>query len=302
MLSVPEKLRKELLESISNSSPYLKRLTIHQLVPLSLEYTFWPRLKHLSIGRNLATNTIFNNLIHHLGELETLEGCPMYWPNASTPEIRLEKLMTLEVYCHVVHLHRLQFPALFRLSVHDLTGWNTTTPDEIPSISLPVLEALELTTNVHPIWLAALSAPRMRVLTLHEKCTPAAIPLSTFQDNIRFPEVQEFTLQYLCTDQVAISVLECLPNVQKVALSNGGRRWGEPWGLGILQHLAHTDNMLCPRMTKFTLGSLSKRISMNKTLADHCVRQAIKSRSDTGIKMDHFEVHWKVPEESIQYA
>ena len=76
IFSVPEKLQDEILESISSFSPQLKHLTTYQTIPLSLDFPFWSKLRSLSMNHS-STSDLFNNLVPHLRELETLEGGPL---------------------------------------------------------------------------------------------------------------------------------------------------------------------------------------------------------------------------------
>ena len=294
-----EELQNEILKSISSSSPQLKHLATYHYIPSSLDFPFWSKLR--SINLNQGPNKEFlNNLLPYLGEVETLEGCPLRWPDDSTPEIALAKLTTLEVYCVPEYLHKLRLPALLRLSVNELYTRNPAveTNSEL-LISLPALEILEVTARSSSPWLVMLSAPYIRVFTMRHAGWGTHGRISLFR-NIHFPAVQEFTLDYPCTDQVAISALECIPNAEKFVVSSS--LYDGPWGLGILQRLADVENMLCPNMTHFTLGSPNNRVVANKTSARAHVRRAIKNRMDRGVNMVNFEIYFDAREESIQYA
>jgi hypothetical protein len=295
IFAVPEKLRKKILESISSSSPQIKRLITHQHIHLSPDFPFWSRIRFLNLNRRFIN---LNNLIPHLGELETLEDCPPGWPDESTPEVSLAKLTTLSVYCVPEDLCRLQLPALLRLSIDAGCDYPPRVRN-VPSISLPALEVLELNTTGSPLWLALLSAPYMRVFALRDVRSYSDEALSF--PNFHFPAVQDFTFHSPCVDQVAISVLECVPNVKKVAVTSSRRR--RKWGLEILQRLTDAENMLCPNMTHFTLGSSpDNRVIVSKAAAESRARKAIKNRLDRGIEMDHFEIHFDARSKIIQYA
>ena len=303
ILSASEKLQKEMLETISSSSPQFKHLTIHRTISFSLDFTFWPRLRSLNIHGH-STREKMNGLISHLGELETLEGCPAGWPNDSTPEVSLPKLTILGVYCIPESLCRLQLPALLRLSIEALS-WNPPSnksgeQSSTSLLSLPALEILEVRTNISPSWLAILSAPSMRVFSFREERWRHGEEISTFP-NCTFSAVQDFTLHYPCTDQGAISALECVPNAEKVVLSSSSR--GDPWGLKILERLADVGDVLCPNMTRFTLGSPENRVVLNKVSANARARKAIRVRvAGGGVRMDHFEIQLKARCENVQYA
>jgi hypothetical protein len=299
LFTVPEKVHEEILERISSSSPHLKHLTTHQNISLSLDSPFWSNLRSLNLSGR-STSGLFNNLIPHLGNLETLEDCPPCWPDDSTPEVKLARLTTLGVRCVPEGLCRLQLPALIRLSIEALWNHRPKKKNEVPSISLPALESLEVKATACPSWLAMLSAPSMRVFAFREVDKHHGEKFSLFP-NCNFPAVQDFTFHYPCTDQVAISALECVPNVKKVAVSCSRLR--EPWGLEILQRLADAENTLCPNMTQFTLGSFpNSRVVMNKGSAKARARRAIKNRMERGVEMDHFEIHFEARGEIIQYA
>jgi polyhydroxyalkanoate synthesis regulator phasin len=298
--SVPVKKRDEILESISSSSPHLKHLTTYQTIPLSLNFSFWPKLRSLNLDHG-SDNKLFNNLIPHLRGLEILKGCPLGWPNNSTPEITLAKLTTLEVFCLPEYLRKLRLPALIYLSIgegHIRTQMET---DGGPLISLPSLETLDLNTRGFLSWLAILSAPRLRVFILRQTGVGPSEDASVFQ-NIRFPTVQEFTLDTPWTHELVISALECVPNAEKVVMTSTYTFNGDQWALEILQRLADAENMLCPNMTHFTLGSPSNKVGLNLTSAKAHVQRGLKNRMDGGVKMDHFEIHFTWRGKSVQYA
>jgi F-box-like len=299
--TIPEKLRDEILESISSSSPHLRHLETYQSIPLSLNFHFWPKLRSLNLSRG-STKELFNNLLPHLGELEILEGCPPGWPNSSTPEVTLAKLTTLEVFCSPEYLCKLRLPALLHLSINEVFSRAQMKTDGEPLISLPALEILDVDTRTSLSWLALLSAPCLRVFILRRTGPVPSVEASSFQ-NIRFPTVQDFTLDYPCTDEWAISTLECVPNAAKVAMSSMDTLYSQkPWGREILQRLADEEDILCPHVTHFTLGSLNNRAVVNKTSAKAYARRVMKGRMDRGVKMEHFEIHFKAGRESVQYA
>jgi hypothetical protein len=299
--SIAEELQHEILESLSRSSPHFRYLKTHRSIASCLDFSFWPKLRSLNLSRG-STEEVFNNLVPHLGELEILGGCPPDWPNSSTPEVTFAKLTTLEVFCLPEYLRRLRLPALLNLVISEVYSDAQIEPNGEPLISLPVLEILDVDIRTTLSWLAILSAPCLRIFILRQTGLSPDVEASLFQ-NIRFPKVQDFTLNYSCTDQLAISVLECVPNAEKVALSSTTTlHYHNPWGRQILQRLADAENMLCPHVTHFTLGSLRDGAIVNKTWAKDHAQRAIKNRMDGGVKMDHFEIRFKTRGESIQYA
>jgi hypothetical protein len=168
-------------------------------------------------------------------------------------------------------------------------------------ISLPALEILNVDARTFLSWLAILSAPCLRVFILRQTGLGPIVDAPFFQD-IRFSTVQDFTFDYPSTGESAISALECVPNAERVAVSSTYPLQEELWGLEILQRLADAENTLCPNMTHFTLGSPIHRVVVNKTSAKARARRAIKNRMDGGVKMEHFEIHFKARGESVQYA
>jgi hypothetical protein len=298
VFTVPEKVHKEILGRVPSSSPQLTHLTTHQNISLSLDFSFWSQLRSLNMNRHF-TNGLLNSLVPHLAELETLEGCPKYWPNELTPEVSFAKLITLDVYCVPEDLCRLQLPALICLSIEVVYGFPRTKINGRPPISLPVLQVLRVTAGSSPRWLTMLSAPSMRVFAFRDVRMNYDQELSF--PNCHFPTVQDFTFYSPCTDQAAISVLECVPNVKRVVVSNWSHR--DLWGLEILRRLADAENTLCPNLTQFTLGSSpNNRVVVNKVSAKACARRAIKNRMERGVEMDHFEIHFEARREIIQYA
>jgi F-box-like len=298
--SVPGKLRDEILESISNSSPHFKHLATYQTAPLSLNFHFWSKLRSLYLHHR-STSELFNNLVPQLGELEILKGCPLNWPNTSTPEVTLAKLTTLEMFSWPVYLHKLRLPALLDLSIIESFSMAQIETDGEPSLSLPALEILNVEARTFLSWLALLSAPRLRVFILRQTGLGPVVDVPFFH-TIRFPTVQDFTLDYPSTAESAISALECVPNAERVAVSSTYPFDEQTWGLEILQRLADTENMLCPNMTHLTLGSPSDGVVVNKTSARARARKVIKNRMDGGVKMVHFEIYFNGHGESVQYA
>jgi len=196
---VPEKLENE----VFSASPQLKHLTVYEVNRSSVDFPFWSKLQFLDMKHGLDSK-LFNDLIPHLGELEILEGCPLHWPDNSTPEITLAKLTTLGVFGGPQCLHKLRLPALLRLSVDEF-GARMETSGE-PSISLPGLEILKLNVETSSSWLTTLSVPSLRVLTMFvRERSPSG---EVWFQNIHLPTVQDFTLTYPGTDQVIISVLK----------------------------------------------------------------------------------------------
>ena len=203
------------------------------------------------------------------------------------------------MYCAPQYLRKLRLPALLHLSINESSTGSPMKTGGDSLISLPALEILKVVANTSSSWLAILSAPYIRVFTLRHIGRGPRGGFSLFR-NIHFPAVQDLSLDYPCTCQVAISALECVPNAGKVAVSSSLH--GEPWGLKILRRVADAENMLCPNITHFTLGSPSNRAGVNKTSAKACAQRAIKNRMDGGVRMNHFEIHFKAHQETIQYA
>jgi hypothetical protein len=301
IFSVPVKLRDEILESISSSSPHLKHLTTCQTLPLSFNLPFWSKLRSLNLN-GTSTSGLLNNLVPHLGELEMLKGCPSFWPDDLTPEVSLARLTTLEVVCSPNYLRKLRLPALLSLSIREGHGWSSSAPMWTggPLISLPALEILDVNIRSFRAYLALLSAPRLRVFKMRQISMPSMDAI--WIQNLRFPAVQEFTLDAPWGDKLLISALECVPNAEKVAVSDAFDYQGNQWGLEILQRLGDAENVLCPNMMHFTLGSPSNRVWMDKTSAKARARRVITNRMDGGVKMDHFEIHFNAGRKSVQYA
>lgn len=94
------------------------------------------------------------------------------------------------------------------------------------------------------------------------------------------------------TNASAVSVLESVPNAQKVFLAP---RWEvtKTWGIGLLQRLVNTQDIVCPKLTSLTLGTLGRGIKANKTTAKPLIQKILKYQSESGVKMDSLKVYWK---------
>ena len=95
----------------------------------------------------------------------------------------------------------------------------------------------------------------------------------------RFPSVVEFALDVqCCSDDVAVSALRRVPNAKHVLVATAAPR-SDTY---TLKAMANKEDMICPKMTHFTLGTTSKRLTLPKSVVDLLIMKLLDNRASTG--------------------
>jgi F-box-like len=299
-----------LITSILTRSPRIDEFTSHS--PLSdflPGHRFWNSIRILSLDEYSQSNQL-NHIIGALVVVETITGLPDDWPDYTTPTTTLKHVKHISVRCQPESLALLQLPQLETLNLRDPDSWSRsyfgTTPvsgqlDRCWQILMPKLVKLTI-VSMDATWLPRLFAPALQ--TMSWKGVGSYPAAQTAFPLIRFPNVEAFSFDAECSDEILLSAIDCVPNVQDLSLSPGVYKGcSNKWALGLLERLTNRDES--PRLRRLTLGTSSHRVGTNKNLAKPLIKRLIESRKLGQTPIEHLEVAWTrrtTGLETIQYV
>jgi hypothetical protein len=121
---------------------------------------------------------------------------------------------------------------------------------------------------------------------------------------IQYPNVEAFSFDADCSDDILRSAIDCVPNVRDLSLSPGVEKGcSNKWALDLLERL--TDAEEFPKLRRLTLGTYFHRVGTNKNLAKPLIKSLIGSRKQGRTPIEHLQVAWTKRTtglETIQYV
>jgi len=257
---------EKILESVSVTSQALEtaffRSGIHTMLAA---YSFWSRLKCITMGTAGTRALGLNQVIDQLGGLESLEGPVYAWPNSQTPRAVLGNIREITLYCFAPHLGRLRLPQLETLKF--MENGNRDSLNRYEQVSFPTVVNLEVSTNDEKWHLYTAGA---------------------------FPAVKNFTLAWYGDDATPINTLEAMPSVCNVTLRGPN---SSTFGILLFKALRLSDEpVLCPNLEKLSLGN---GVDTTRPRLTPWVKKAIKFRKDIGRPVQEITVYWPNKEVTV---
>lgn len=237
--------------------------------------------------------------------LEVLKGCPLGWPNALTPQSTLMHITSITLSCQPQYLSHVELPALQALDWNVPVESKTQAADpylQSWSTNFPQLADLKVAAP-NALWLSRLSLPNLRTFSWTKTVlSPGACPPFP---KVRLDSVEKLVCDAICDDDVFISALECTPNVQTVVFAPGtSMKYPENWGRELLNHIAKNSLVTHPELRHITLGIGDHLVATKRAALKPTIEKIIKSRKDSGLPIQNFEVIWKRNRkmETVQYV
>jgi hypothetical protein len=257
----------KVLESVSVTSKDLETASFPEGVHLMpAVYSFWSRLKCVTIGVHRANTTGLNQVIDQLGGLESLEGPAYAWPNAQTPRAVLGNIREITLNCFAPHLARLRLPQLETLKFIWNERVDQYASNQYEQLSYPTVVNLEVSTT-DAKW--------------HSYIAGA------------FPAVKNFTLTWHGDDVMPINTLEAIPSVRNVTLRGSN---SSTFGVLLFKALRLADEpILCPNLKLLSMDG----VYTARSRLTPWIQKAIRFRKDIGSPFQEITVKWRKKEATV---
>jgi hypothetical protein len=299
-LRLSDEWRNNLFSSISNSTNRLQ--TFRTTIPFdssAFSDRIWLGIRCLEFQPNFPIDQL-NSWVEKITHLEKLLDLPCPWPSVTTPRSTFTNLIEVALKCTPRTIRRLYLPALQSLQISD-SGLLEPSGSTLESANYPSLTLMIIDSHRPDRWLTNISASRLESLNLTVR--------SRYNHNINFENVltDRFTLLTNISlaadikDDVAITMLECLPSVTSATLVTLQRDY--EYGLALLPRLTEYDERFScsPNLKELTMGSLQGQLHTRKGPLVPLINRLTTARKKKGSPLHKIEVMWRGTEQYQQY-